>query len=102
LSPVLSFGHPNGLRTIRERPGHDFDDVAAATHEADGAAAGSAAARGIRATSGLTVSDGTAPALIQWSSRSRFRSSVSGFVRGLLCPRTSPQPLLRSGAAAGI
>src|SRR4029079_2993102 len=69
LSPVLSFGHPNGLRTIRARPGHDFDDVAAATHEADRAAAGSAAAGGIRATSVLTVSDGTAPALIQWSSR---------------------------------
>ena len=65
LALVLTLGDPNGLRAVRQRPGDDFDDVAAAAHDADGAAAGSAGAGGIRATRVRIVSDGTAPALIQ-------------------------------------
>src|SRR5688500_8127263 len=97
LPLVLTLGHADRLGPIRERTGHDLNDVAAAAHDAgcsafakapsDTSAVANASsaggAGGIRATSVRTVSDGTAPAFTQCSSRSRFNWSVSGFVLGL-------------------
>jgi hypothetical protein len=85
LSPMLPLGDTNRVRLVGQRSGDDFDDVPTAAHDAGCAVsvAGASTGAGIRATSVRTVSDGTAPDLIQYSSRSRFNSSVSGLVRGL-------------------
>src|SRR5437867_1323672 len=57
LSPVQPLGHANALRPIGQSLGDALDHVPAAAHDTGWPAAGSAGARGSRATSVRTVSD---------------------------------------------
>src|SRR5687767_10062382 len=97
---ALRLGHPNGVGMIDERAGHDFDNRAQRTSRSvnspgrsrrvdrhyctAGVSTGAERSRDMWFVNSVrTESDGFAPLLIQYCTRSLLISTLAGFVRGL-------------------